>query len=485
MTRTTRTLDRAVEWCLTGRVSRPVRPPDRSLGIVETTSIRETCAVAAREYEAAVADGAERVVFAVRDSRAPKAKLAAGLREQGVPLDSVPAVPPLEDPVVDELLQVTTALTECQTEGEIQPATRRHLAARVEATADVDTVLSTITSCESLSRALRTWIRETRVVDRLLGATDGTETLLQPAGEVTVDARASAERVATVLDVATHLEAVSELSGGPSMGAAVLASAIEDGVMSDTQPLLGEASGQSENAEAELVDMTALKLAGAADRVVALEVTEALFDEHPRQDAFDVAPWLGNHPETPGVTTVAETRAAAAFGPVSHIEDGRRAWYAGLGRRSLGQALAAARNRAVIVTRRSTGNDTGVRPSRTSLELRNVLSLDQCDTSRRPAPAASQSEGSEPATRDVEPAALIERLEASLSARVPCESGDGEGADGGPAGDDATLQCVVEYLTECVQGDAVTDAELRALLDVLAEHDWRAASTETNTEDDT
>jgi hypothetical protein len=85
----------------------------------------------------------------------------------------------------------------------------------------------------------------------------------------------------------------------------------------------------------------------------------------------------------------------------------------------------------------------------------------------------------------VEPAALIERLEASLSARVPCESGDGEGADGGPAGDDATLQCVVEYLTECVQGDAVTDAELRALLDVLAEHDWRAASTETNTEDDT
>jgi hypothetical protein len=447
-------LDRAQTWCLRGTVEGG--DDDETLSLVTADGFRQSLDVAAQTYEQAADAGVERVVFAVRDRRAPQARIVEGLRERGVPLERAPGVAAGDDPVVDELLQVTECLLACANGGDPMETTRSHLAARVDADVDLAALLHELAAVDDLGEALRTWVVKTDLIDRLVRADDGIHHSGTPEG--TVDQHASADHLDQVLDVASTLDAaVAATDGYPDFGPAELARAIEESVMEDTQTLYRIADRTpADRPTAELCQMSALKLTGEADVVVMLELTERLLDADPSEGAFAVAPALSQHPDTPGVTTVTTDRAASTFGSTDHLADGKRSWFVGLGRRHLGNALAAASDRAVLVTRTSADRKREVTPGRTVVELQDVLGIEAIPaTEFLPADSAA-------ITREgVEPGELVDRLEARLSA-------DGNMSPG--ANTDAPQRELAEQVADAINADKLSDAQLRRLLETVASH---------------
>lgn len=446
-------LNRAQIWCLKGTVEGD--DDDETLSLVTADGFRQSLDVAAQTYEEAADAGVERVVFAVRDRRAPQARIIERLRERGVPLERAPGIAAGDDPVVDEVLQVTKCLLACAN-GDSMETTRSHLAARVDADVDLAALLPELAAVEDLGEALRTWVVKTDLIDRLARADDGIHHSGTPEG--TVDQHASADHLDQVLDVASTLDAaVAATDGYPDFGPAELARAIEESVMEDTQTLYRIADRTpADRPTAELCQMSALKLTGEANVVVMLELTEQLLDADPSEGAFAVAPALGQHPDTPGVTTVTTDRAASTFGSTDHLADGKRSWFVGLGRRHLGNALAAASDRAVLVTRTSADRKREVTPGRTVVELQDVLGIDAI-----PATEFLPAETAATTGADVEPEELVDRLEARLST---------DGNVSYEANTDVSRRKLAEQVADAIHADKLSDAQLRRLLETVASH---------------
>lgn len=446
-------LDRAQTWCLRGNVEGG--EDDETLSLVTADGFRQSLDVAAHTYEEAAETGADRVVFAVRDRRAPQARIVEGLREREIPLERAPGVAAGDDPVVDELLQVTRCLNACAHDDSMPATTRSHLAARVDADVDLTALLSRLGAVEDLGEALRTWIVETDLIDRLVRADDGVHHSGTSVG--TVDQQASADHLDQVLDVASTLDAaVAATDGYPDFGPAELARAIEESVMEDTPALYRIADHTpADRPTAELCQMSALKLTGEANVVVMLELTERLLDADPSEQAFAVAPTLGQHPDTPGVTTVTADRAASTFGSIDHLADGKRSWFVGLGRRHLGNALAAASDRAVLVTRTSADRKREVTPARTVVELQDVLGIDAV-----PGTEFLPSETGATMGEDVETGKLVDRLEARLS----------DGKVSHEPNTDGSLSELADQVADAIHADKLSNDQLRRLLETLAYH---------------
>lgn len=447
----TTALAAATHWCFDGYLPEPV-PTDGTLTIVNAEQLAEELDVAAAQYRTAVEAGAERVLFVVRDSRAPQARIIDGLRERDVPLGRTSGTAPADDPVVQELFQVVTAMVTFETEGHVPEATRTRLAAWLDEDTDAQAALVAALEADTLRAALDRWVVETDLVDRLLRADDGLHHGGAPTG--TVPQRASATHLTEILAAARYLDDAARAdAAGATFGTHALATAIEESVLGDEDPLFHTDTPPAADSEtARLVATTSVKAVDSADVVIILEATAEQFDADPGAHAFRALPKLSEHPDTPGVTAVSRDRAEHTFGPLPYISDGTRAWFTGLGRRALGTALAAASERALILTR--TGADAT--PSRTVVELAEHLDISQQSVSDILGGTAESSEELVEEGADATPAERVARLEALLT---------GETAE--TPGDDATRR-VAEHLVEDVRSDALTEAELAQLLELLA-----------------
>jgi hypothetical protein len=222
--------------------------------------------------------------------------------------------------------------------------------------------------------------------------------------------------------------------------------------MRDRRSLFEASARQEDIADVELVQIAELKLSGEADVVIVLEATKGLLDTDPGKRKFTLEPALGEHPDTPGVTTVTVDRAEQTFGRLPYISDGPRAWFTGLGRRHLGNALSAARDRAVICTRQ--GSDA--RPSRTVVELRDRLGL-QTNTSTTDR-TDDDSTGDEVQNR-------IESLRRHLHPEVEPVGGD-----------DATT--VAEHLQADIREGDLSDVQIGTVLRLIAQYRQTTSGTD-------
>lgn len=451
----TTTLEAAATWCLEGQLQRPVRPPDDSLTIQAAETLPAELDVAARQYRQAIAEGADTVYFAVRDRRAPRERIITGLRDRGVDLPQTAGVAPEHDPIVVELLQVTNALLDTETDGTVSESTRTTLAASLDPEHDIDAVLANVTAAETLPEALDQWVAATDLIDRLVRADDGLHHQGHPQG--TVRQRASASHLEEIHDVARYLDSLRDAGLSlPGIGPRALSAAIEESMMDDRHPLLPtQAAGQQATVTSELVEMAELKLNGSADVVIVLEATEQLLDANPGDRLFTLNPAFGEHPDTPGVTAVTTEQAEQTFGSLPHISDPIAAWFVGLGRRHLGNALAAAKTRAVICTR--VGPDTN--PARTVTELRENLDVPMTTLDNEPIAAAEGFDG--PTQSDTDSVQRrIDRLAAHLDPEVSA-----------PRDDDATT--VVDHLQTDIRDGKLIDEQLGTVLELLAAHRTR------------
>ncbi|WP_136591494.1 hypothetical protein [Salinigranum halophilum] len=450
------TLDVAESWCFDEPIARPVAVPDDTLSIIEARSREEELDVAAYCYEQAAQRGDNRVVFAVRDERAPRAEIVTGLRQRNVPVSQLPGIAPKDDPVVDKLLDVVVALEELES-GECDSDCRLMLEDRTGDDIDVDEVLTIVAETDSLGDALHQWVAETRLVDRLV-TPDAMHHRGFPQG--TVDQKSSAINLGTFLETAAHLDtAATATSGSPSLGPKELVEAITERVATSKQELF--ATGElppTGRPVAELVEMTELKLANQADVVIALEVTEELVDDDPSEQKFSAIPEFGRHPDIPGITSVSIDRAARTFGRLPHISDGKRAWFVGLGRRYLGYTLSAASDRAVLVTRRGETKDLVTRPSRSVVDLAEQLCLETVPAGEFLNGASTPADGGSDSEVPVD--ALLDELRDQLEVR-----GDREDTE---TGDDAALRDVVEQLNDAHRVGVLSPDQQRDLVTLLA-----------------
>lgn len=438
-------LEAAQKWCLNGQLPGPLRPPDETLEIINTTTLQEELDVAARKYRQAVSAGADTVYFAVRDRRAPRERIVTGLRGRGVPIGDAPGLDPGSDPVVTELLEVAKALFVAEEEGDLPEGTIATLADRTDPSIDAQSVLDDVWSASTLVEALDQWIDQTNLLDRLMRAERGLYRRGHPLG--TVKQRASARHLTEIREVARYLDTLRQADLSlPEIGPEVLVTAIEESVMEEGHPLLATSDQSTDpDADTELIEMAELKVTDVADTVIVLEATEELLDANPNDQQFIIAPRLSDHPDMPGATAVAGDRARRQYGQLPNISDGRRAWFVGLGRRHLGNTLAGASDKAVICTRQSI--DT--RPSRTVIELRDRLGLSFRSDATSPDPADEAGVGSGVQDR-------IERFRDHINSASSAEC------------DDAAP--LVEHLQADIREGRLSDAQLSTVLRLLSDY---------------
>jgi len=441
-------LEAARMWCLHGSLLGPIRPPDETLTLAMSDSLAAELDTAAQQYHQAVADGTEQISFVVRDRRAPQERIVTGLRQRGVPLSRAPGIAPEEDPLVMELLQVTRALVTRAAGEEITDTTRSVLMDRLDPGTDIDAVLDEVSAAPTLVASLDRWIDQTDLVDRLMRADDGVYGHGHPGG--TVAQHASAQHLTEIREVAHYLDSLRTADLPlPSFGPEELVAAIRESVMENRHPLFEtSAASREESTDVELVEMAELKVSDVADTVIVLEATAGLFDTNPSEQQFALEPALGEHPDTPGVTVVTTDRAEQTFGPLPHISDGQRAWFVGLGRRYLGNALAAARDQAVICTRQ----DTDTRPSSTVIGLKQRLGLSFLSTDT----IAGQGAGTTAGASDDDVQERIDRLRQCLRTETSATC------------DDATT--LVEHLQADIRSGTLTDAQIGTVLQLLREY---------------